>query len=361
MKNQYSFRLTTTLLPTDTSAKTTQVINKTDSNGNKFYPNFTEETVVLTNDDRTIIETTRATCNNWTLTFVKRWLSDDDSETQIANRKLTWNPWTLCFITAWASDYIDPDDDRTWQWDQTYLWKALYKWALETEKWVKYPHFDSVADLEDYWTPFGWMFAVVDSTWELYRYNAVTEEWSVVTTSTPTNPEMASTSVIWTVRWATDAEFEAWTATGSQWELLVATPAQIQSVTPSMDLNYTAINQWTDEIKNPNESDTISYTATKSGFLFIYWQENIYQWKLVAELSVSWATTFPNKVPWTYLYQTSSSNYWSMTMHIEHNEIIPVKAWETVNITLTIRNDQSLWPSTSWIQQACIRWFFYFW
>ena len=55
MRNQTSFRLTTTLLPTDTTAKTTTVINKVDSNGDKFYPTFTEETVVLTNDDRTVL------------------------------------------------------------------------------------------------------------------------------------------------------------------------------------------------------------------------------------------------------------------------------------------------------------------
>ena len=64
MRNQTSFRLTTTLLPTGDEAKTTTVINKLDANGEKFYPTFTEETVVITNDDRTVIETTRATCNN---------------------------------------------------------------------------------------------------------------------------------------------------------------------------------------------------------------------------------------------------------------------------------------------------------
>ena len=53
------------------------------------------------------------------------------------------------------------------------------------------------------------MFAVVDSNGELYRYNAVTEEWSVVTTATPTNPEMADDETIGTVRVATDAEFAA--------------------------------------------------------------------------------------------------------------------------------------------------------
>ena len=63
MRNQTSFRLTTTLLPSDMSAKTTQVINKVDSTGARFYPTFTEETIVITNDDRTVMETTRATCN----------------------------------------------------------------------------------------------------------------------------------------------------------------------------------------------------------------------------------------------------------------------------------------------------------
>lgn len=242
MRNQTSFRLTTTLLPTDTTAKTTQVINKLDSSGNKFYPSFTEETVVITNDDRTIMETTRATCNNWVLTFVKRGLSDDSSETQVDNRKLTWNPWSLCFITAWAGDWIDKDDDIVWTGKQTYTgdmesqWNATYRWLLTTEKWVKYPSFANVEALNAYANPFGWMFATVDSTWELYRYNDVTEEWSVVTTATPTNPEMADEETIWTVRIATDAEFEAWTDTWASGESLVPTPSQVLGVSPDVDV-----------------------------------------------------------------------------------------------------------------------------
>ena len=232
MKNQYSFRLTTTLLPTGNTAKVTQVINKVDAQGNKFYPTFTEETVVITNDDRTIMETTRAVCTNGSITFTKRWLPDDGSLEPVDNRKLTWNPWSLLFITLWASDIIDRDDDMVWQWDQTYLWKAEYKWRLITEKGVEYPHFDTLADLQAYWTPFGWMFAVVDASWELYRYNDVTEEWGVVTTNEPTNPEMADDDTIWTVRVATQAEFNAWTDTGSQWEKLVATPSMIKGAIP---------------------------------------------------------------------------------------------------------------------------------
>lgn len=194
MRNQTSFRLTTTLLPTDMTAKTTQVINKVDSDGNKFYPTFSEETVVLTNDDRTIMETTRASCSNWVLTFTKRGLSDDASETPVANRKLTWNPWTIAFITVWAWDFIDKDDNITWTWNQTYTgsltseWSATYKWnatykgTLTTEKWVKYPNFADATELQAYASPFAWMFATVDDTWELYRYNAVTEQWDLVST-----------------------------------------------------------------------------------------------------------------------------------------------------------------------------------
>lgn len=252
MRNQTSFRLTTTLLPSDTTAKTTQVINKLDQWGNKFYPTFTEETVVLTNDDRTVMETTRATCNNWVLTFVKRGLSDDVTWTPRDNRKLTWNPWTLCFITAWASDWIDKDDNITWTGDQTYTGdlistgSATYRWALVTEKWVQYPHFDSVSALEACTWAFGGMFAVVDSTGELYRYNAVTQEWSVVESSTPTNPEMADTTTIWTVRVATDTEFNNWTATWSHGEYLVATPAQIQSVSPTVNVDVYDLNSTND-------------------------------------------------------------------------------------------------------------------
>lgn len=258
MRNQTSFRLTTTVLPTDKwadhKAKVTQVINKVNESGEKYYPTFTEETVVLTNDDRTIMETVRAVCNNWVMEFVKRWLNDTEDATEWQNRALTWNPWTLCFITAWASDWIDKDDDITWTGDQTYTWdlistgSATYRGALVTEKWVQYPHFDNVSALEACTWAFGGMFAVVDSTGELYRYNAVTQEWSVVESSTPTNPEMASTTTIWTVRIATQTEFDNWTDTGSQWEKLVATPSMIQGVSPSVNVDVFTLN-WTTDIQ----------------------------------------------------------------------------------------------------------------
>lgn len=195
MRNQTSFRLTTTLLPTDTSAKTTDVINKVDSCWCKFKPTFTEETVVLTNDDRTVMETTRAYACNWALCFTKRGLSDDVSETEVANRKLTWNPWSLAFVTAWAWDFVDKDDDITWTGNQTYTGTltsccsatycgdATYKGQLTTEKWVQYPSFANTTCLQAYSSPFGGMFATVDDTGELYRYNAFTCCWDMVSTA----------------------------------------------------------------------------------------------------------------------------------------------------------------------------------
>ena len=293
MKNQYSFRLTTTLLPSDTQAKTTQVINKVDSDGNKFYPNFTEETVVITNDDRTVMETTRATCTDWVLTFVKRGLSDDSSATQIENRKLTWNPGSICFVTAWASDWIDRDDDMVWAWKQTYSWdaeyrwKATYKWRLITEKWVEYPHFDSLEELQAYSSPFGWMFAVVDSDWELYRYNAETETWSVVTTSTPAQPAQASDVAIGTVRVATDAEFSAWTEQWSNDEYLMATVWQIKSNIPSNDLHITNINQTSSSIQNKWETVSLSYEVPRAWFISIGWEYFVNNWNELNDITYS--------------------------------------------------------------------------
>ena len=326
MRNQTSFRLTTTLLPNDTTANTTTVINKLDSSGNKFYPTFTEETVVLTNDDRTIMETTRAVCTDWVLTFVKRGLSDDNSETPVENRKLTWNPWSLCFITAWAWDWIDKDDDITWTWNQTYTGdlvstgSATYRWALITEKWVQYPHFDNVAALEAYASPFGWMFAVVDSTWELYRYNAVTEEWSVVESSTPTNPEMADDETIWTVRVATDAEFTAWTDTGSQWEYLVATPSQIQSVSPSVNVDVFTIN-W--------PSDLTWAKAVLDAV--VAWWCPIVQWKQWTASPKYYYMSSWDEVETIYFFQNKPSS-WSDSWgnFIEWDRIRIDYSWTTV-------------------------------
>lgn len=319
MKNQYSFRLTTTLLPTDTSAKVTQVINKVDANGDKFYPTFTEETVVITNDDRTIMETTRAVCTDGSITFTKRWLPDDGSLEPVDNRKLTWNPWSLLFITLWASDIIDRDDDMVWQWDQTYLWKAEYKWRLVTEKGVEYPHFDTLADLQAYWTPFGWMFAVVDASWELYRYNDVTEEWGVVTTNEPTNPEQASTSAIGTVRVATQAEFNAGTEKWENDEYLVATIPQIKANIPENNLHIQSIWTQTDSISFW-QSKSISFEVTKPGFitLFYYYYYDSSLQSNANRITASWTAT-PTPVNWDFpnvngaMYRTYAVWVWTAT------------------------------------------------
>lgn len=385
MKNQYSFRLTTTLLPSGASAKTTQVINKVDSDGNKFYPNFTEETVVITNDDRTIMETTRATCTDWVLTFVKRGLADDASEDQIENRKLTWNPGSLCFITAWASDWIDRDDDMVWQWDQTYQWKATYKWRLITEKWVEYPHFDTLADLQAYWTPFGWMFAVVDASGELYRYNDVTEEWGVVTTNEPTNPEQASTSAVGTVRVATDTEFNAGTeqwsndeylmpsipqvkrlATDSQvwlsriatssevrnwastWEdgvPLFITPRQFQNEWKNMSLVRTIVNQSSQSSSTRWTTLTKSYETTRNWFLTVEWIEETNSGSVDTHFSVEnadyryWPSVATDEIS-RCLVNIWWTNYYP-NIRIKRTAILAVGTW-TIKVNLYIDDNANL-------------------
>lgn len=363
MRNQTSFRLTTTLLPSDTTANTTTVINKVDASGNKFYPTFTEETVVITNDDRTVMETTRATCNNWVLTFVKRGLSDDNSETPVDNRKLTWNPWSLCFITAWAWDWIDKDDDIIWTGKQIYTgdmesrWKATYKWELITEKWVKYPHFDNVADLEAYSGAFGGMFAVVDSTWELYRYNAVTEERALIESSQPANPEMADDETIWTVRIATDAEFTAWTDTGSQWEYLVPTPSQIQSISPTMNLNVVDVNQSSSSISAAWASASITYTVTKPWFIIVKWNEVLSTESMSNEascdyVSYSWTATKTNSI-WGEIYNYNWLDNW---FEWRHRDLVAVWPWD---ITITISNLYAI-PSPRSVY-VTLEQYFYFW
>ena len=353
MKNQYSFRLTTTLLPTDTTAKVTQVINKVDAQGNKFYPTFTEETVVITNDDRTIMETTRAVCTNGSITFTKRWLPDDGSLEPVDNRKLTWNPWSLLFITLWASDIIDRDDDMVWQWDQTYLWKAEYKWRLVTEKGVEYPHFDSLEDLQDYWTPFGWMFAVVDSDWELYRYNAETEEWSVVTTSTPVQPAKASEEAIGTVRVATDAEFEDWTDTWESWEYLMPTVSQVKANIPENSLHITHIWQYSQAI-HVWETKSLTFNAPKAWFIAVSYT-HIYKTSASPKRInvVSWSSDGWNVIEmWRTTLYNDNYNWW-----VDVYTTFAVPAW-TFTLTWYFRDTYPSWSETFNIS---IDDYFYFW
>ena len=107
MLNQTSFRLASTLSPSSMTWKVTMVINKKNNNGESYYPSFVNETVVLTNEYWTVIETTKASCDgSWNITFTARWLSDDYTETSVSSKILSWNPWTICFVTAWAGDLV---------------------------------------------------------------------------------------------------------------------------------------------------------------------------------------------------------------------------------------------------------------
>ena len=107
MLNQTSFRLASTLSPSSMTWKVTMVINKKNNDGESYYPSFVNETVVLTNEYWTVIETTKASCDGaWNITFTARWLSDDYTETSVPSKILSWNPWTICFVTAWAGDLV---------------------------------------------------------------------------------------------------------------------------------------------------------------------------------------------------------------------------------------------------------------
>ena len=132
MRNQRSWRLLTEIEPNDSNIKVSKVIWKVDSNGNSFYPLFTQETtVVIMSDDKKTFETCKATADgNWNMTLTKRWLADDTSETQVAIFKKDWLPWSYMFATMWASDLTSLNEDNTWRWDQTYEWDLNVVWAF---------------------------------------------------------------------------------------------------------------------------------------------------------------------------------------------------------------------------------------
>jgi hypothetical protein len=178
---------------------------------------------------------------------------------------------------------------------------------LETHKWVKYPTFPSLADLQAYEYPFAWMFAVLDSDWELYRYNAETEQWDVVTTSTPVQPEKASTIVIWTVRWADATEFANWVDTGSSWELLVTTPAQVKSiVTPRATTSVI----WA--VRASTTTEFNNWTATWSGGEYLITTPAQVQWL------ISWAGLHVTHIgeEWEprLIYNVNEETYYTYTV-----------------------------------------------
>lgn len=133
------------------------------------------------------------------------------------------------------------------------------------------------------------------------------------------------------------------------------------SVSGPIGINYTEIKQRSNELKTANETASLTYTPAQDGWLMVKWQENIYQWKLVADMSVSWSLWWNDaQMSWTSVYDGATHDLVNSTVHIEHLEYIPVKKNQTVTITQTINNDSSFSWATSWIQQFCLWWFMYY-
>lgn len=383
MLNQTSFRLVSTLLPTDMQAKTTKVINKVNAKGESYYPTFTNETVVLTNEDRTVMETAKASCRDGVLSFSKRGLSDDQSETTIEKRKLTRNPGSICFVTYGAGDTIDKDDDNTWTGKQTYTGEmvskgsATYEGRLITKWGIEYPVFKTLEDLKKYSKAFAGMFAVVESDGELYKYNALSKLWWVVTTNNPTeiakasksnaglvriatdeeahngsetgtdgatlvlspkqSGKKASTTTIGTVRGATPDEVKKRKSEGLEWELLVITPYQlwrIRTMKGSMELDQNRQIQL--KLTEKGQELNKHFKMPFDGFFTVKWTEQFIDWVRVNSVIAVGGM----KMSGSSLLRSGA---WDMV--IEHCDLYFAPAWESISFMFSSHNGSYNWSS----------------
>ena len=212
MKTLYQFRLLDELRASDSQVRVSDLIGRTEENNVPKKVAFDNETVVLQNGDGSIFELTFCSVANGIMTLHRRGLDENSPAIEKPrNRKTRWSG-TKCYITASAEDFIDKDDDIVRTGKQTYTGEmvskgsATYEGQLITKGGIQFPVFESLEALKKYPNPFPGMQAILAGDGETYKYNALKNEWTMITTSTPATPALASTTAPWTVRVATSNE-----------------------------------------------------------------------------------------------------------------------------------------------------------
>lgn len=170
-----------------------------------------------------------------------------------------------------------------------------------------------------------------------------------------TTPQ-ATTSVIWTVRGATDAEIRENTWTGSNGELLVMTPYSITKL-KFADSYYLHWESWwpkySTQISSAEQTTTLTidnneYIHYVPGILIVEWDEYVFNWQSQNTLTIAneenhyWysASSFYEKV------ESCSVKVWSTTyypeMKIHHRDLVYISGQG--DPTFTLSND---WTDTS--------------
>lgn len=295
MKSLYQFRLLDELKASDSQVRVSDLIGRKEENWGSKKVAFKNETVVLHNGDGSSFELTFCSVANWIMTLHKRWLDENNPPTEKPHNKKTWWSGTKCYITASAEDFIDKDDDNIRTGRQTYTWElvsrgwATYEGKLITKWGIEFPTFESLDTLKKYPTPFPWMQAIVSWDGETYKYNALKKEWTMITTSTPATPALASKESPGIIRVATSNElYKQKTDQWTDGAFLLAPLSYIiakteKSLRDDISTNFTL--NLNPQGKQAGHIETKSFSLDHGkpfvGWAYYEWTQHVVNWALV--------------------------------------------------------------------------------
>lgn len=228
IKNLYQFRTTSKITQAQGAASTFTV-------GNDIFTNsavaITAWSIQLTNRTGSIVELFTVTVAAWVATIATRWIKPDWTTDAIYQYERPKN--TLCTLTVLENQIFDKWGSETLTGNLTYSWNVIYT------KSTKFPVYAD-ATARDAWipSPANGMMIYNTALWLNQQY--IGGSWVNVDTGTVT--ANASDTVAGKVEIATQAEFDAWTATGWTWASVVATNDQIRKQINTATAKTTPVN-----------------------------------------------------------------------------------------------------------------------
>ncbi len=228
IKNLYQFRTTSKITQAQGAASTFTV-------GNDIFTNtavsITAWSIQLTNRTGSIVELFTVTVAAWVATIATRGIKPDWTTDAIYQYERPKN--TLCTLTVLENQIFDKWGSETLTGNLTYSWNVIYT------KSAKFPVYAD-ATARDAWIPSPANGMMIYNTALWFNQQYIWGSWVNVDTGTVT--ANASDTVAGKVEISTQAEFDAWTATGWTWASVVATNDQIRKQINTATAKTTPVN-----------------------------------------------------------------------------------------------------------------------
>lgn len=319
---------------------------------------FTDETVILYNIDKTIVERVRASATGGTLTLLKRGM-ENDSETEYVALEKERREGSYGAMTVFAPQIVDKTADNILTWDNEFTGDVTMSGSFRD------PVYDDDTERDTAITsPVNGMRIYNTAEWLFQKY-----QWWAWTDDTSwwATPN-ASETVAGKVEIATSVEFTAWTDTGGTWASLVAVPSLIKAKNDTQDSSIST-NAWNISTNSTNIGTNTSNIAANTNAIATPWTAAWVSWNFPNP----WSVTVTIPMWWVFntvefgiaVSQDYASNnyhwillYWKFVCWASWIEVVytslstPNWAWSNYDLwdgTIVGTNMNSVWRTTSTI------------